>query len=106
MKLSEDKEVNVQEPTGRLETEGHKNPEIFKLVEVREWQPPKLELVFSCDSDKENNRSGWISAKNNSGIGESYLPSYKKELNDNLIGHTWSEILRWNFRFHEASRFN
>lgn len=104
MKLSEDKEISFQAPVGRLGNEECKKPENFKLVEVLYCQPPKLKLVFSCDNKKENNRTGYIEARNNSGIGISYLLSYKKELEDKLIEHTWSEILEWDFRFQNASR--
>ena len=104
MKLSEDKEIDIQEPTGGLGAEGHPNPEIFKLFEVKDWQPPKLELVFSLDDKRRNNGVGWITPRSDSEAGQFNLQGYKKELDDNLIGHTWSEILKWDFKFHEASR--
>jgi hypothetical protein len=105
MKLSEDKEIVIQEPVGRFETDECQNTELFKLVKVIPWPPSKLELVFLCDSNIENNKIGWISIKNNSPFDENYLLNYMKGL-ANLIGHTWSEILEWNFRFDEASRLS
>jgi len=107
MKLLENQEVKIIEPTlfvGSYQgTEEWPFLENFKLSEVKDWQPPKLELVFRSNGQ---NRSGWIKPKEGSVLGVSHLSFYKKELEELFIGKNWSEILKHNFIWDKASKLD
>lgn len=109
MRITEDKELELISPflSGGSYWGAEVLPaeEDFKLREVKEWSPPKIELIFITD-DNAQQRSGWFQPKEGSLIGQSRLSSYKKETEEKLKGATWSEILVHDFRFREASRLS
>lgn len=105
MKLSEDQEIKIIQPLWFVRsyqgTEARPSPEDFKLSEVKDWEPPRLELVFSTN---DQNRSGWIIPKEGSILGANHMLFYKGALGELLIGKTWSEILQHDFKFNKASK--
>lgn len=105
MKLSEDKEIKIQEPAWSVGSfkgsEPFPSPGEFVLVEIKEIHPPRLELVFKSDGQS---RSGWIEPKTGSAIGASRLGLYSDELQNKLKGKTWENITNHNFTFGDASR--
>lgn len=107
MKLSEDQEIKIIEPTlfvGSYQgAEVRPSPEDFKLSEVKDCEPPKLELVFRSNGQ---DRNGWITPKEGSASGANRLSFYKKELGKQLIGKTWSEILQHDFKWNKASKLD
>ncbi len=109
MKITEDEEIELISPffSGGSYRDAEVFPaeEDFKVREAKEWLPPKIELVFTTDDDRQQ-RSGWLQPKQGSMIGQSHLSSYKKEIEEKLKGATWREILAHDFLFHEASRLS
>lgn len=108
MKLTEDQEIKITEPKWFVgsysEAEIRPAPEDFKLSEIKDYESPKLELVFCSNSQ---DRNGWITPKEEgSAMGANHLLLYKKELEEQLIGKTWYEILKYDFKFDKASRLN
>lgn len=74
----------------------------FNLYEVIEWQPPKLELIFK---DEGQTISVFLlpAEEENVGVGL-LLRNYKKEIEENLLGKTWHQILDYDFKFGRARR--
>jgi len=108
MKLFEDHEINKMiQPRWYVgsyqEAEVRPFPEDFKLSEVKDCEPPKLELVFRSNGQDRNGR---ITHKEGSASSASRLSFYKKELEEQLIGKTWSEILQHDFKWNKASKLD
>lgn len=101
MKIIEDQRIKVISPFDSPFVSFEGEEEAFKLSEVKEWQPPKLELVFEKNGQQI---SGFLEGEEgNMGIG-THLRNYKKEFEEKLRGSTWLQILEYNFKFHDASR--
>ena len=107
MKLSEDQEIKIIEPTlfvgSYQETEVRPSTEDFKLSEVKDWQPLELELIFRSNGQTH---SGRISPREGSVLGTNHLLFYKREIEKQLIGKTWSEALQYDFKFDKASKLD
>ena len=107
MRLEEDNTLSFKKPSLSGSFEGadtFATPGDLKLKEIQICLNP-LQLELSFDEDGKIHM-GYIVANENTPASQSRLEKYRNEIQKKLKGKSWEDVLRWNFKFDDATRLS
>lgn len=107
MRLADDNIISLKRPYLGGSFAGHDRfptPGDLKLEKVQICLSPlRLELSFEGHGRVY---MGLIEVRENTGAEQSRLEEYQREIEASLLRKNWDDVVRWDFKFDEATRLD